>query len=596
MNNKKGKVALVAGGAGFVGSHLCKRLLKLGYHVVCMDDLSTGKLRNLASFLADDRFTFILQDITKAIHLDGEVDEIYNLACPASPIQYQKDPIQTFDTNVIGSKNLLELAKQQHSRILLASTSEVYGNPHVNPQSEAYWGNVNPNGIRSCYDEGKRSAETLFCDYHRVYNVDTRIIRIFNTYGPGMSQDDGRVVPNFIVQALEGSPITVYGDGTQTRSFQYIDDLIDGILRVMGDGVTSFPINLGNPVEITVNELAAKVLALTNSSSEILYKELPADDPKLRHPNIDLAKKELAGWTPKVSIEEGLRQTIAYFEKELDKASQVSKGISQMRNVEKKYDKEAVLFISHLVDEAVIARYHKIEEGIGKDRQRLFWVFDKGNNVDDSCLQKEGINVYRFDVDSLNKLGCYPFYDRLYGNEHLIIERFYLDNPSYDYYWVIEYDVIFTGNWSSLFTSFSNSTSDFLGCHVERYNSKRNYGWVWWNCIGLCQEQAQRLECLLKSFNPVCRFSNQALAFLDKAFKQKNSGHYEVLPVTLLYNNGFEIEDIGGNGEFVKNNKELFYTVSDGINCGSMRPYPNYSKEEIEEFKLKNKLLHPVKI
>ena len=592
-----GKVVLVAGGAGFIGSHLCLRLLECGCQVVCMDNLSTGKLRNLASVWADDRFTFILQDIAKPFSLDVKVDEIYNFACPASPIQYQKDPIQTFVSNVMGSKNLLELAKLQNSRILLASTSEVYGDPHVNPQSETYWGNVNPNGIRSCYDEGKRSAETLFCDYHRVYNVDTRVIRIFNTYGPGMDENDGRVVSNFIVQAIEGSPVTVYGDGTQTRSFQYIDDLIEGILRVMRDGVTSFPINLGNPYEITINELAAKVLDLTNSDSKILYKKLPGDDPKLRHPNIELAKKELAGWTPKVCIEEGLLQTIAYFEKQLAKDSEVSETIFLKRNIENKYNKkEAILFISHLVGEAIIARYHQIENGINKDKQCLFWVFDKGNGIDDSCFQKEGINVYRFDVDSLNELRYYPFYDRLYGNEHLIIERFYLDNPSYNYYWVIEYDVIFTGNWSVLFSNFSNSTSDFLSCHIEKYNSKSNYDWVWWNCIGLCQEQAQRIDCLLKSFNPVCRFSNRALAFLDEAFKQKNSGHYEVLPVTLLYNNGYVIEDIGGNGEFVKNKTEFFYTVSAGINSGSMRPYPNYSREEIEKFKLKNKLLHPVKI
>lgn len=591
-----GKTALIAGGAGFIGSHLCTRLLECGYRVVCMDNLSTGKLRNLAPFLADDRFTFILQDIARPFHLDVKVDEIYNFACPASPIQYQKDPIQTFVSNVIGSRNLLELARLQNSRILLASTSEVYGDPHVNPQSETYWGNVNPNGVRSCYDEGKRSAETLFCDYHRVYNVDTRIIRIFNTYGPGMDQKDGRVVSNFIVQALQGSPITVYGDGNQTRSFQYIDDLIEGIRRVMGEGVSFFPINLGNPNEITVNELAAKVLDLTNSKSKILYEKLPVDDPKLRHPNIDLAQKELGGWFPKIGIKEGLQQTIAYFEKQLEEESKVSKSICQKLDVASKCDKEAILFISHLVNEAVIARYHKIEQEIDKDKQCLFWVFDKGNNIDASCLQEEGINVYEFDVNSLNALGCYPFYDRLYGNEHFIIERFYLDNPSYNYYWVIEYDVIFTGNWSVLFTKFSNSPSDFLSCHIEKYNSRRNYDWVWWNCIGLCQEQAQKIECLLKSFNPVCRFSNQALAFLDKAFKQKNSGHYEVLPITLLYNNGFEIEDIGGNGEFVRNNKELFYTVNDGINSGSMRPYPNYSKEEIKKFKLKNKLLHPVKI
>lgn len=310
--------ALVAGGAGFVGSHLCRELLNHGYgQVICIDDLSTGNLDNIKDLHKINGFSFIKHDITKPIDFDETIDEIYNMACPASPIQYQKNPIQTFKTSIYGCINLLELARQNKARILLASTSEVYGNPNVSPQSENYWGYVNPYGIRSCYDEGKRGAETLFHDYHEVFNVDTRIIRIFNTYGPSMSIEDGRVISNFIVQALKGDELTVNGEGKQTRSFQYIDDLIKGILLVMKDEVQHEPINLGNPNEISIMELSEIVLKQTGSSSIISYRRLPQDDPVRRKPDITLAKKILKGWEPRVSLEEGIAKTIEYFRTKL---------------------------------------------------------------------------------------------------------------------------------------------------------------------------------------------------------------------------------------------------------------------------------------
>lgn len=284
---------LVVGGAGFVGSHLCRKLLALGHKILCIDNLQTGSILNIEDLLGNERFKFIEHDITEPFVTDANIAEIYNLACPASPKQYQKNPIHTFKTSVIGSMNLLELAKQKGARILLASTSEVYGDPILPLQSENYWGNVNPYGIRSCYDEGKRGAETLFHDYHDMHNVDTRIIRIFNTYGPCMAMNDGRVISNFIVQAFKGEALTVHGDGTQTRSFQYIDDLIDAIMKVMQDGVQNAPINIGNPNEIPVRQLADMIIELTCSKSSITYTELPQDDPCRRWPDITLAKTYL---------------------------------------------------------------------------------------------------------------------------------------------------------------------------------------------------------------------------------------------------------------------------------------------------------------
>lgn len=313
------KSAIVAGGAGFVGSHLCRRLLRDGYAVTCIDDLSTGCMDNISSLMENTQFRFMEQDITSLTDMPDAVDEIYNLACPASPVQYQKNPIQTFRTNVIGSMNLLELACRKHARILLASTSEVYGDPTVHPQREDYWGNVNVNGVRSCYDEGKRGAETLFHDYNNMYGTDTRIIRIFNTYGPHMNMEDGRVVSNFIVQALKGEPLTIYGDGSQTRSFQYIDDLIEAIVQMMQDKITHNPVNIGNPNEITVRELADIVIRITGSQSQISYKNLPQDDPCHRKPDISFAMRELNGWLPKVGLEEGLAKTVVYFHGVIDK-------------------------------------------------------------------------------------------------------------------------------------------------------------------------------------------------------------------------------------------------------------------------------------
>lgn len=302
---------LVSGGAGFLGSHLCERLLNEGNYVICMDNLFTGSKDNIEHLMMNPDFEFICHDVTEPIYVD--VDRIYNLACPASPPHYQYDPIKTAKTSVYGAINMLGLAKHCNARILQASTSEVYGDPLVHPQPESYRGNVNTIGIRSCYDEGKRMAETLFFDYHRQHEVDIKVIRIFNTYGPRMNPQDGRVVSNFIVQALKGEDITIYGDGTQTRSFCYVDDLIEGMVSMMDsrDGFTG-PVNLGNPGEFTMKQLAELVLSATGSKSKIVYRELPSDDPTQRKPVIDLAMKEL-GWKPTIKLEDGLKRTIEYF-------------------------------------------------------------------------------------------------------------------------------------------------------------------------------------------------------------------------------------------------------------------------------------------
>ncbi len=305
------KRILITGGAGFIGSHLSERLLKEGNEIICLDNLFTGSKSNIAHLMDNPRFEFIRHDVVEPIML--EVDEIYNLACPASPVHYQYNPIKTMKTSVLGSLNMLGLAKRTGAKIFQASTSEVYGDPHVHPQKESYWGNVNPIGIRSCYDEGKRTAETLFMDYHREHQLKIKIIRIFNTYGPNMHPEDGRVVSNFIVQALKGQDITVYGEGKQTRSFCYVSDQVEGFIRLMNsnDEITG-PINVGNPNEFTILELAQKVIKLTNTKSKIIYKPLPSDDPTQRKPDISLAKEKL-GWTPKVELEEGLLKTIEYF-------------------------------------------------------------------------------------------------------------------------------------------------------------------------------------------------------------------------------------------------------------------------------------------
>ena len=303
---------LITGGAGFLGSHLSKRLVEEGHEVICMDNFFTGNKRNIEALLENPNFEMMRHDVTDPFKL--ECDQIYNLACPASPVHYQYNAIKTIKTSVMGAINCLGLAKRVNARIFQASTSEVYGDPSVHPQPEAYWGNVNPVGIRSCYDEGKRCAETLFMDYHRQNGVDVRIARIFNTYGPNMCPGDGRVVSNFIVQALKGLDITVYGEGQQTRSFCYCDDLIEGFVRFMNQGETVGPINIGNPSEFTILELAEKVIKMTGSQSKIIHEALPSDDPKQRQPDITKARKVLA-WEPKYSLDEGLKPTIAYFDK-----------------------------------------------------------------------------------------------------------------------------------------------------------------------------------------------------------------------------------------------------------------------------------------
>ena len=302
---------LVTGGAGFLGSHLCERLLNDGHEVICLDNYFTGRMVNVAHLRDNRNFELIRHDVTEPILL--EVDRIFNLACPASPIHYQFNPVKTIKTSVMGAINMLGLAKRVYARILQASTSEVYGDPAVHPQTEDYWGNVNPIGIRSCYDEGKRVAETLFMDYHRQNKVDIRIVRIFNTYGPRMLPNDGRVVSNFIVQALNGEDLTIYGDGSQTRSFCYVDDLIEGFVRMMNQDKIIGPVNIGNPGEFTMLELAKEVLELTGSKSKIVYKPLPGDDPKMRRPDISLAKEAL-GWEPTIPLRKGLEKTIVYFD------------------------------------------------------------------------------------------------------------------------------------------------------------------------------------------------------------------------------------------------------------------------------------------
>lgn len=310
------KRILVTGGAGFVGSHLCERLLKEGNEVICLDNYFTGTKENISHLIGQPFFELIRHDVTMPLFL--EVDEIYNLACPASPVHYQYNSIKTIKTSVMGAINMLGLAKRTGAKILQASTSEVYGDPEIHPQPESYWGHVNPIGIRSCYDEGKRCAESLFVNYHVQNKVKIKIVRIFNTYGPRMHPNDGRVVSNFIVQALKGQDITVYGTGSQTRSFQYVDDLVEGMIRLMatGDDV-NFPVNIGNPGEFTILELAQKVIELTKSKSKIVYMPLPQDDPMQRKPDITLAHKVLNGWEPKVPLNEGLAKTIDYFKRKI---------------------------------------------------------------------------------------------------------------------------------------------------------------------------------------------------------------------------------------------------------------------------------------
>ena len=312
MEENKTKNILVTGGAGFIGSHLCKNLLELGHNVICLDNLFTGSINNISDLTANINFEFVNHDITEPYYRDN-IDEIYNLACPASPIHYQYNPIKTVKTCTIGVINILGLAKKNNAKILQASTSEVYGDPNVHPQVEKYNGNVNPIGPRSCYDEGKRCSETLFMDYHREHNLKIKIIRIFNTYGPNMAINDGRVISNFIMQAIRDKEITIYGDGCQTRSFQYIDDLIDGMIKMM-DTNNNFigPVNIGNPHEISMNKLASTIMRLTNSKSQIIFKKLPEDDPKRRNPDINLANEKL-NWTPSYSLESGLLNTINYF-------------------------------------------------------------------------------------------------------------------------------------------------------------------------------------------------------------------------------------------------------------------------------------------
>ncbi|MDR2232296.1 MAG: SDR family oxidoreductase [Tannerella sp.] len=303
---------LVTGGAGFIGSHLCDRLIQRGCDVICLDNYFTSSKDNIRHLIGNDHFEVIRHDVTSPFY--AEVDKIFNLACPASPVHYQHNPIKTLKTSIYGALNMLGLSKRVGAKILQASTSEVYGDPDIHPQPESYWGNVNPIGARSCYDEGKRAAETLFMDYYHQHRLKIKIVRIFNTYGPRMNQNDGRVVSNFIVQALTGQDITIYGDGNQTRSFQYIDDLVEGLIRMMdtGDDFTG-PVNLGNPVEFSILELANLVIQMTGSASKIVFRPLPSDDPRQRKPDISLAMNKLGGWKPDVKLEEGLAKTIAYF-------------------------------------------------------------------------------------------------------------------------------------------------------------------------------------------------------------------------------------------------------------------------------------------
>jgi UDP-glucuronate decarboxylase len=308
------KKILVTGGAGFIGSYLCEKLAHEGHHVLCVDNYFTGSYKNIRHLMDYKNFEVIRQDVCFPLYV--EVDEIYNLACPASPVHYQRDPIQTMKTSILGAYNMLGLAKRTGAKILQASTSEIYGDPQIHPQVESYWGNVNPLGPRSCYDEGKRAAETLFNDYSRIHQVQIKIVRIFNTYGPRMAINDGRVVSNFITQALQNEDITIYGDGSQTRSFCYVDDLVDGLLMMMNSGSFTGPVNIGNPREFTMLELAEKVIQLSNSNSKIVYKNLPIDDPKQRQPDISVAKKILK-WEPKIELEQGLKNTINYFERTL---------------------------------------------------------------------------------------------------------------------------------------------------------------------------------------------------------------------------------------------------------------------------------------
>lgn len=310
------KKILITGGAGFIGSHLCERLLNDGNEIICLDNYFTGSKNNIVHLLDNPYFELIRHDVTTPFFI--EVDEIYNLACPASPVHYQYNPIKTIKTSVMGSVNMLGLAKRIKAKVLQASTSEVYGDPEIHPQTESYWGNVNPIGVRSCYDEGKRCAESLFMNYHKQNNVRIKIVRIFNTYGTRMFPDDGRVVSNFIVQALRNKDITIYGDGKQTRSFQYIDDLIEGLIRMMATGDDFIgPVNIGNPGEFNMIELADKIIELTGSKSKISFLPLPADDPAQRQPDISLARKMLNGWEPKVTLDEGLKKTIEYFKNNL---------------------------------------------------------------------------------------------------------------------------------------------------------------------------------------------------------------------------------------------------------------------------------------
>lgn len=306
------KRILITGGAGFIGSHLCERLLREGNEVICLDNFFTGNKQNIVHLMDNPYFELIRHDLTNPFMI--EVDQIYNFACPASPVHYQYNPIKTIKTSVMGAINMLGLAKRIKARILQASTSEVYGDPEVHPQPETYWGNVNPLGDRSCYDEGKRCAETLFMDYHLQNNVDAKIIRIFNTYGPNMNPNDGRVVSNFIVQALKGEDITIFGDGKQTRSFQYVDDLVEGTIRMMNTDDFMGPVNLGNQNEFTMLQLAENILEIVGSKSKLVFKPLPQDDPRQRQPDISLAKAKLDGWEAKITLEEGLKKTITYFD------------------------------------------------------------------------------------------------------------------------------------------------------------------------------------------------------------------------------------------------------------------------------------------